>query len=174
MLTNGVPGPGATTVSTGQKSQPNSPAQLTSHWFIFLHDLHVAAVQMRAHVLLESYTSFRGLYSSFTRRCSPSSQFHFQEWDALIALSGDLAIAFRKNRNTENINGLQVTHFRVSVRSAYGKLFVISLQTLFSKERYSSLATAQHRDLIVCLSPSTALLCKFRNPALSHLPILFC
>lgn len=89
-------------------------------------------------------------------------------------LSGDLATAFRKDRNTENTKVLQVTHFSVSVRSAYGKLFVISLQTLFSKERYIILATVQHRDLIVCLSLSPALLYKFRNLALSLLPILFC
>lgn len=149
------------------------PAQLTSRWFISLHDLHMAAVQVRAHVLLEFYTSFRGLYSSFTSRCSLSSQHHFQEWDALIVLHGELDVAFWKNRNTENANVLQVTHFRVSVRSAYGKLFVISLQTLFSKERYNSLAAAQHHDLIVCLSPSPALLCKYRNVAMSIFPSFF-
>lgn len=70
------------------------PAQLTSHWFISLHDLHMAAVQVRAHVLLEFYTSFRGLYSSFTSRLSLSSQHHFQEWDALIVLHGDLDVVF--------------------------------------------------------------------------------
>lgn len=161
-------------MSTAQKIQPNSPAQLTSHWFISLCDLRMAAVQTWAHVPLESYTSFRGLYSSFTRPCSPNCQYGFQEWEALVALSGDLATAFRKDRNTENTNVLQLTHFSVSVRSAYGKLFVISLQTLFSKERYIILATAQHRDLIVCLSLSPALLLKFRNLALSLLPILFC
>lgn len=161
-------------MSTGQKSQPNSPAQLTNRWFISLCDLHMAAVQTWAHILLESYTSFRGLYSSFTRRCSSSCHNGFQEWEALTVLSGDLAMAFRKDRNTENTNVLQVTHSSGSVRSAYGKLFVISLQTLFSKEWYIILATAQHRDLTVCLSPSPALLPKFRNLVLSLLPILFC
>ena len=89
-------------------------------------------------------------------------------------LSRDLVMAFRKDRNTENTNVLQVTHFSVSERSAYGKLFVISLQTLFSKERYIILATVQHCDLIVCLSLSPALLLKVRSLALSLLPILFC
>lgn len=91
-----------------------------------------------------------------------------------MVLGGDLATAFRKDGNTKNTNVLQVTHFGVSVSSAYGKLFVISLQTLFSKERYIILATAQHCDLIVCLSLRPALLFKFRNLALSLLPILFC
>lgn len=91
-----------------------------------------------------------------------------------MVLGGDLATAFRKDRNMKNTNVLQVTHFGVSVSSAYGKLFVISSLTLFSKEKYIILATAQHRDLIVCLSLSSALLFKFRNLALSLLSILFC